>query len=280
MIREDLDAIRHPRVRWESPVVPDPSTCIDGKSWAKEMDIRDPIKDGEDVSSSGIRDEVCLVDVGPRTEEHLKRGFVSMKNTDRRQLRSAFSLQKVAVTKTPSLDPVMAAQCSKSTKANDKTLARLQALMLDAVGPLTDLLEKLNSDAVEIDADKVGYAVKSAISLIGNASYQVSILRREKILEEYNKDLLLFAQDREGEFIKAAPMLFGAQFPKDAADHLEQVAALRRAKSSTGSSSQGFRKASSSQWSGQRSYAPRQCPKLYTRPKTEYNKQKGTKMTK
>ena len=54
MIREDLDAIRHPRVRRESPVVPDPSTCINGKSWAKEMDICDPIKDGEDVSSSGI----------------------------------------------------------------------------------------------------------------------------------------------------------------------------------------------------------------------------------
>ena len=89
--------------------------------------------------------------------------------------------------------------------------------------------------------------------LIGNASSQISILRRKKILEEYNKDLLSFAQDRAGEFIKAAPMLFGAQFPKDVADHLEQVAALRRAKSSAGSSSQGFQKASSSQWSGQRS---------------------------
>ena len=74
-----------------------------------------------------------------------------------------FSLPKVAVTKTPSLDPAMVAQCSKSTKANDKTLARLQALTLKAVGPLTDLLEKLNSDAVEIDADEVGYAVESAI---------------------------------------------------------------------------------------------------------------------
>ena len=164
-----------------------------------------------------------------------------------------FSLPKVAVTKTPSLDPAMVAQCSKSTKANEKTLARLQALTLNAVGPLTDLLEKLNSDAVEIDADEVSYAVESAIMLIGNASSQISILRREKILEEYNKDLLPFAQDREGEFIKAAPMLFGAQFPKDVADHLEQVAALRRAKSSAGSSSQGFQKASSSQWSGQRS---------------------------
>ena len=153
-----------------------------------------------------------------------------MKNTDRRQLRNAFSLLKVPVTKTPSLDPVMVVQCSKNTKANEKTLARLQAITFNAVGPLTDLLEKLNSDAVEIDADKVGYAVESAITLIGNVSSQISIFRREKILEEYNMDLLSFAQDREGEFIKAAPMLFGAQFPKDAADHLEQVAALRRAK--------------------------------------------------
>ena len=169
-IREDLDAICHPRVRRESPMVPDPSTRIDGKSWAEEMDICDPIKDGNDVSSTAIRNEVSLVDVGPWTEEHLKRGFVLMKKNDRRQLRNVFSLPKVAVTKTPSLDPVMAAQCSKNTKANDKTLAHLQALTLDAVGPLTDLLEKLNSDATEIDTDEVGYAVESAITLIGNAS--------------------------------------------------------------------------------------------------------------
>ena len=169
-IREDLDAICHPRVRRESPMVPDPSTRIDGKSWAEEMDICDSIKDGNDVSSTAIRNEVSLVDVGPWTEEHLKRGFVLMKKNDRRQLQNVLSLPKVAVTKTPSLDPVMAVQCSKNTKANDKTLAHLQALMLDAVGPLTDLLEKLNSDATEIDTDEVGYEVESAITLIGNAS--------------------------------------------------------------------------------------------------------------
>ena len=64
-------------------MVPDPSTRINGKSWVEEMDTRNPIEDGEDASSSGIRDEVRLVDMGPQTEEHLKRGFVSMKNTDR-----------------------------------------------------------------------------------------------------------------------------------------------------------------------------------------------------
>ena len=163
----------------------------------------------------------------------------------------------------------MLEQCSKSTKTNDKVLARLQALMLDAVGPLTHLLEKLNSEEAEIDTDEVGYVVESAITLIGNASSQMSILRRQKILEEYNKDLLSFAQDREEEFTKAAPQLFGVQFPKEAADHLDQVAALRRAKSSS-SHSQGFRKASPPLWSGQRSYAARQRPKPYSRPKTGY----------
>ena len=71
-------------------------------------------------------------------------------------------------------------------------------------------------------------------------------------------------KEREATFIKAAPQ-FGPQFPKDAADHLEQVAALKRAKSSS-SHSVGF-KASSSQWSSHQSYAPRQRPKPYARPK-------------
>jgi len=93
------------------------------------------------------------------------------------------------------------------------------------------LLEKLNSDEVEISAEDVVYAVESAVTLLGNASSQMSGLRRQKVLEEYNKDLLSFAKEREATFIKAAPLLFGPQFPKDASDHLEQVAALKRAKS-------------------------------------------------
>ena len=228
-IHDDIQALCQPRVRQESPSAPvtEPTTLIKGMSWVEEMDILDPIEDEEAVDS---HDEVRLVEVGPRTEEHIKRSFVSLPNSDRRQLWNGFALPKVAVTKMPSLDPVMAAQCSKSTKANDKVLARLQALTLDAVGPLMSILEKLNSSDAKIDADEVGYAVESAVMLLGNAS----ALRRQKILKEYNKDLLSFAQDREEEFTKAAPQLFGAQFPKDAADHLEQVAALRRAKSSAG----------------------------------------------
>ena len=275
-IRDDIQILCQPHVQRESPSVPatEPTTRIEGTSWAEEMDVLDPIEDEEAVDS---RDEVRLVEVGPRTEEHIKRSFVSLPNSDRRQLQNGFALPKVAITKTPSLDPVMATQCLKSTKANDKVLTRLQALTLDAVGSLTSILEKLNSSDAEIDADEVGYAAESTVTLLGNASSQMSALRRQKILEEYNKDLLSFVQDREEEFTKAAPQLFGAQFPKDAANHLEQVAALCRAKSSAGN--QFFRKAPPSQWSGQRSYAPRQRPKPYSRPKTGYSKPKATEKT-
>ena len=38
------------------------------------------------------------------------------------------------------------------------------------------------------------------------------------------------AQDHKADFLKAAPLLFGPEFPKDATTHLEQVTALRKAR--------------------------------------------------
>ena len=166
-----------------------------------------------------------------------------MKNTERHLLHNAFTLPKVAVTKTPSLDVVIASQCSKSTKANDKSLARIQALTLDAVGPLTELLKLLNDDKKEITSEQVGYAVESAITLLGNASTQMSALRHQRVLEEYNKDLLSFAQESEAEFVKAAPQLLGTKFPGEAAEHISQLEALRKAKSTNSSSGSFFGRA-------------------------------------
>ena len=151
----------------------------------------------------------------------------------------------------------MAAQCSKSTKSTDKTLAQIQALNLDVLGPLTEFLELVNGEK-EITTDQVGYAVESAITLLGNAAAQMSTLRRQKVLEEYNCNLLSFAQSRETEFL-TAPQLFGPKFAGDAAKHMEQLAALQKAKTSTSSAStSGFWKASSYQSGRQRSYGPRQ----------------------
>ena len=189
-----------------------------------------------------------------QTQDHLVQSFVSMTNSNRHLLLSTFMLPKVAVTKIPSLDAVMVSQCSKSTKANDKSLAQIQALLLDAIGPLTELLELLNDEKKEVTAEQVGYAVESAITLLSNASAQISMLRCQKVLEEYNKELLSFAQGREAEFVKAAPLL--SKFPGDAAEHISQLEALRKAKSSSSSSST-FWKGSLQRLGQQRSYAPR-----------------------
>jgi len=88
-----------------SPDLPDATTRIEGTTWAEEMDLRDPFY--EDYTEVAAREEVRLVEVGARTEQHLTRSFVSINNAERRQLRSAFALPKVAVTKAPALDPVM-----------------------------------------------------------------------------------------------------------------------------------------------------------------------------
>jgi len=69
--------------------------------------------------------------------------------------------------KVPTLDKVMAAHCSESTKSNDWTLSRIQALILDALAPLTNILELFNSEIEEIPSDQVAKAVESAISLLG-----------------------------------------------------------------------------------------------------------------
>ena len=100
------------------------------------MDLRDPIDEDGDGTLATAHDEVCVVKVTQCTQEHLTRSFIS-------HLCNAFTLPRVAVTKTPSLDVVMMAHCSKSTKANKKSLTRIQALMLDAVIPLTKLLDIL-----------------------------------------------------------------------------------------------------------------------------------------
>ena len=59
-------------------------------------------------------------------------------------------------------------------KDEQQSLGCIQALALDAIGPLTDLLEKLNFDEMEISVEEVGYVVELAVTLLGNALFQIS----------------------------------------------------------------------------------------------------------
>ena len=64
---------------------------------------------------------------------------------------------KAPVTLAPRLDKVYVDLCSKSTKQADRSLACIQALMLDAAGPISEVLEQLNmtteDDLEEIELD-------------------------------------------------------------------------------------------------------------------------------
>ena len=248
-----------------------PDTRAVSLMWAEELDAIDPPGEGEDSSSPvnpTPRAPQKVVEVSECTEQHLVRSFACMDNEECRRLTDSFALPKLVVTKTPELDKTMAAQCSRSTKSNDQALSRIQALNSNALSPLSKLLERLNKDDTDISTDQVGYTVESAITLLGNTFAQISMLCQQKVLEEYNKELLTFAQGRaqgrEMEFLKAAPELFGPKFPHDATKHLDQLAALQKAKSSSNSTG-----SSSVFWmppSYHSSHQPRQRPQPYSWP--------------
>ena len=162
-----------------------PSSRIPGTSWSEEMDIVQPL-DGEDTPDTATCSEGArIAEVSEATAGLLKRSFVSIKNEKRLQVRNVYALLKVAVTKAPTLDQVMGSQCSKLTKLNDWSLSRVQALMLDALAPLTEVMEQFNSEA-ELSSEVIAKAVEDAIKLLGNASSQMSSLRRTRVLQEYN----------------------------------------------------------------------------------------------
>ena len=195
--------------------------------WADRMEL-----ETEALTQPG--DEIRPVKVREDTELFLHRAFTPLKNPERRALRRQFLVPDSPVTMAPKLDKVMAAECLPGVRSTDHSLARLQALMLDAVGPLTDLLEKMGNseDGNEetLDFQVLEDTIQSALAFLGNAVTQFSIYRRTKILEEYNKELVSFSEELVPELRAAAPLLFGPSFTKQAADHLGQVEALRKVK--------------------------------------------------
>ena len=114
-------------------------------------------------------------------------------------------------------------------------------------------------EEVEIDLDKLGAALEGAMTFIGNASTQVANLRRQRLMEDINKDLVPFTMEQEAHFTAQAPMLFGLEFMKNATEHWDQVKALWRMKVKPGPS--GFQKAT---------YRPNK--KKFTTRRTPYSK--------
>lgn len=203
-------------------MVVETTTCIPGTSWGKEMDNQDPLSDDDD--SEGTTSRIHVVPVTERTDKFLTELF------SHRFCIEKYMLPKNEQTKAPFLDAMMGSQCSKTMKSSDRSISKLQGLILDAVGPLTQLLEVVNDEQPQVTMEQVGEAVETALSLLANASYQMSAMQQSKILEEYNKELLTFAAAKNCDWVSAAPYLFGPNFLKEASDYLQQLQLLRKVK--------------------------------------------------
>ena len=121
-----------------------------------------------------------------------------------------------------------------------RSLFTLQGLILETIGPLSQLLEAVNDPEPSVSMDQVGDAIETAIILLANAANKTSVMRRTRILEEYNKELVPFATAQERDWTSAAPRLFGPTFLKDAADYLQQLQLIRKVKAKL---TQNFRQA-------------------------------------
>ena len=118
--------------------------------------------ESDPLTSSG--DEIRPVKVREESELVLHKAFAPLKNPDRRALRRQLVVPDLPLTMAPKLDKVMAAECLPTVRSTDQSIARLQALMLDAVGPLTDLMERMASTSEEEDQG-MQYYLQGVLSL-------------------------------------------------------------------------------------------------------------------
>ena len=116
-------------------------------------------------------------------------------------------------------------QVPKDCKDGDRALSRLQALILDDVGPLTGLLEL--KQAGRLTPEAAVDAATQALRFMGNANSHISTERRKRVVGFLNKDLRPLAEEPE-RFESAAPFLFGKEFEKEAKDHVDSVKSLRK----------------------------------------------------
>ena len=117
----------------------------------------------------------------------------------------------------------------RNVKNQDSELSKIQVLTLDAVGPLTHLIEVSSAEGAEsIPVKEVTEVLRTALTLLGSASAHISSLRRRKILAELNPDLQDLTE-KDNLFKDAAPLLFGEGFEAVAKEYTEGLNALARA---------------------------------------------------
>ena len=191
------------------------------KSWPDDSSVMEEMeKETEELDSKGVK----LFPVSDSTMGLLKSSFCSaLPNPSRRQIRDKFGAPNCPHSACPGLDKVMKSRMSNETKSRDKQLARLQSLGLDAVGPLTRVLE--GAESGDISACEILEAVQSAVKLLGNFSAQCNRERRQIALSSLNPRIADMAED-DSIFTEARQHLFGDGFYKKAKERDDEMRVL------------------------------------------------------
>eukprot|EP00117_Sycon_ciliatum_P035129 scpid47736/ scgid26689/ len=129
------------------------------------------------------------------------------------------------------MDTMVKSRLHTATKSRDKVLLKQQALLLDAVGPLTYVLEEAGKETLTVQATVE--ACQRALAFIGNANMHLNRERPRNAILCMNRDLAEMADD-DDTFKMSAPQLFGDGFSRKAKERSKELKCLSQAVSSRG----------------------------------------------
>ena len=120
----------------------------------------------------------------------------------------------------------MKSRLSASAKTRDRTLAKHQALMLDAVDLITHILEEAAKG--QLTPKTAVEAAQTTLKLLSNTLMQVNWECRRYAIESLNPSLMDLA-DEDELFKNSAPQLFGEGFSKKAKERDKELRCLNQA---------------------------------------------------
>jgi len=143
---------------------------------------------------------------------------------DRKAQIAKYGVPDCKWTACPTLSPVVAATLPNTAIKEDKQAFRTQEMYMEAVTPLTALLESTDDETFSIK--EAIPMVQAAIQLLGDAAQNHSSQRRKAIMQHLNPQLQTLMKDED--FKGAQPLLFGEGFGEKAKTKIEATAALKK----------------------------------------------------
>ena len=181
----------------------------------------------DDEEEEGTGKGVKLFKVSDKISTLINNCFsTAAPNTVRRQWRDKYGAPNLNATACPNMDKVIKDRLPALTKSKDRQMAKQQSLTLDAVGPITHILEEAAKG--QLNQKTTIEAAQTALKLLGNASMHANRERRKNAIQSLNSRLSDMAED-DSLYKAAPPMLFGEGFCKKAKERDEELKCLNQA---------------------------------------------------